>query len=190
MITPLIKKPLGVILQDAALISAIQIEVALKEQLMFEQMRLGEILASHGWIKQETVDFFAQEWDEMLTSQQLQPIGHYLKAANLLDEAQIQAVLQEQKLRGTKFGATVVCKGWLKRKTIDYFLESLAIAKNSQTNIIQQHLEDEEELLTNNQQVFYMGEGQITLPVNFKTTWIDEDFTWLDTLKCTIAWID
>ncbi len=49
-------KPLGQILVEAGLISMSQIELALKEQKQ-TNLKIGEILTLHGWIKQETADF-------------------------------------------------------------------------------------------------------------------------------------
>ncbi|HEY9768904.1 MAG TPA: hypothetical protein V6C71_10480 [Coleofasciculaceae cyanobacterium] len=54
-------KPIGEILQEADLITSPQLEVALRDQNYYQDMRLGEILALRGWIKQDTADFFVQE---------------------------------------------------------------------------------------------------------------------------------
>ena len=43
------KKPLGQLLNEAGLISAKQIEIALQEQVEIPQMKIGEILALRGW---------------------------------------------------------------------------------------------------------------------------------------------
>ena len=59
-------KPIGEILKDAALITSPQLEVALRDQTYYEDMRLGEILALRGWIEQDTADFFAQEWFKLV----------------------------------------------------------------------------------------------------------------------------
>ncbi len=112
-------------LQEAELITSGQLEVALHEQQYFE-MLLGEILAQHGWIRQETADFFVESWP-MLNQKSVQhPIGHYLQLAHLLDETQVQTILQEQKKIGVRFGSVAVLNGWLKQETLDYFLRSLA----------------------------------------------------------------
>ena len=55
-------KPIGEILQEAGLITSPQLQVALRDQTYYQDMRLGEILALRGWVGQETADFFAQEW--------------------------------------------------------------------------------------------------------------------------------
>jgi hypothetical protein len=117
-------KPIGLILQEAALVTPAQLEVALHEQQYFE-LPLGEILAHHGWINKETADFFVEQWPRIVDHSYQHPLGYYLRLASLLDEQQIRQILQEQKKLGIRFGATAVLKGWLKQQTIDYFLENL-----------------------------------------------------------------
>lgn len=50
------KKPLGEILLKAGLVSVFQIEIALEEQKQSD-LKIGEILASRFWIKEETANF-------------------------------------------------------------------------------------------------------------------------------------
>jgi hypothetical protein len=121
---------LGEILQQAGLVSAAQVDVALREQEYFSDMRLGEILASHGWLKQETVDFFAQRWPHLSTQKQVQKLGYYLLAAGLLDEQQINAILKEQWQTGLRLGALAVLKGWMKQQTLDFFLKNLVAQRH------------------------------------------------------------
>ena len=117
-------KPLGAVLKRAGLVSSAQIEIALQEQLQNNKLRIGEILASNGWIKPATADFFAEKWERLL-QQPRQPLGQYLKEAALLDEQQIQAILQEQKQTGGRFGEIAVRRGWLGQSTLVFFLVSL-----------------------------------------------------------------
>ena len=117
-------KPLGLILREAGLITPAQIEVALQDQ-QYYQLPLGEILSLHGWIRQETADFFAEAWPTLFLSSYLQPLGYYLRSAALLSDEQIQLILEEQKQLGIRFGALAVLKGWVSQTTIDYFLENL-----------------------------------------------------------------
>jgi hypothetical protein len=117
-------KPLGLILREAGLITPAQVEVALQDQ-QYYQLPLGEILSLHGWIRQETADFFAEAWPTLFLSSYLQPLGYYLKSAALLSDEQIELILEEQKQLGIRFGALAVLKGWVSQTTIDYFLENL-----------------------------------------------------------------
>lgn len=117
-------KPLGLILREAGLITPAQIEVALQDQKYY-QLPFGEILALHGWIQQETADFFAEIWPTVFIASYLYPLGHYLQSAALLNERQIQVILEEQKQLGIRFGALAVLKGWVSQTTINYFLENL-----------------------------------------------------------------
>ena len=130
-------KPLGKVLQQADLVSAAQIEVALQDQ-SFSQLPIGEILALRGWVKQETADFFAQQWSTVLKQPRKQPLGYYLQAAALLDEQQIDTILSEQKHGQTwiRFGALVVFKGWLKQTTIDFFLKHLFAKQKSESSFV------------------------------------------------------
>jgi hypothetical protein len=119
-------KPLGKILQEASLVSEPQIQVALHDRILYQDLRLGEILALRGWIEQDTADFFAEEWSDIIIRQQNQhPIGYYLRKAALLDDKQIKIILQEQKQLWVRFGSVAVLKGWLKQETLDFFLIGL-----------------------------------------------------------------
>ena len=135
-------KPLGNILQEADLISASQIDVALKDQNFNGELRIGEILALRGWLKQETADFFAQKWPELLQKQQHMPLGHYLKAAGLLDEEQISLLLNEQKQIGLRLGALAVLKGWLKPSTLEFFLKYICPERQSEAPFMERDRDD------------------------------------------------
>ncbi len=52
-------KRVGTCLLDAGLITLEQLDFALAEQ-QTQELRLGEILAHHGWVKQKTVDFMVE----------------------------------------------------------------------------------------------------------------------------------
>ena len=118
-------KPIGEILQEAALITSPQLEVALRDQTYYEDMRLGEILALRGWIEQDTADFFAQEWFKLINRRIDRPIGFYLNKAGLISEEDIKNILREQHLNSLRFGDTAIKKGLIKPKTINFFLKNL-----------------------------------------------------------------
>ncbi|HEY9767086.1 MAG TPA: pentapeptide repeat-containing protein [Coleofasciculaceae cyanobacterium] len=119
-------KPLGEILIEAGLITASQIEFALQLQST-SNLRIGEILASHNWIKQQTADFFAQKWTKLLEQQQKQPLIYYFRQAGLLNEQQIAKLLREQQRQTnpTRFHRLAVERGYLKQITVDFFLASI-----------------------------------------------------------------
>jgi hypothetical protein len=119
-------KPLGLVLRRAALISTAQIEVALRDRIQYEELRIGEILALRGWIKAETADFFADDWPLLVTQKWQHPIGFYFKEAALLDEDRVNAIVAEQKRRSPRprFGELVVEKQWLKPTTVDLFWQA------------------------------------------------------------------
>lgn len=119
-------KPLGQTLIEAGLISINQIEIALSEQES-TGMRIGEILVAHGWVKEATVDFFVEQWKSLLAEPKKQPLVYYFQEASLLDRAQIKAVIRLQKLKHQKvrFHHLAVEQGYLKQKTVDFFLAYL-----------------------------------------------------------------
>ena len=85
------KKPLGEILIEAGLIPIHQLELALQEQKQ-TGMRVGEILVLHGWIKQETVDFFADKWTKFIEEKDKKPLIYYFQQAGLLNDEQVKAI--------------------------------------------------------------------------------------------------
>lgn len=124
------QQPLGEVLRQAYLVSDCQVKEALTEQSRQPEQRIGEIIAKRGWLKQSTVDFFAEQWKPLVsqkTKLSKKPLGYYLQKADLLDEAQIAAILaeQEQGKMWVRLGAAAVLKGWLNQGTIDFFVEHL-----------------------------------------------------------------
>ena len=123
-------KPLGEILVEAGIVSLAQIEIALQEQTK-NNLKIGEILALHGWLKQETADFFVEQWPKLIEQKQKKPLVYYFKEAGLLDESEITNLLKEQKKqqrirkKKTRFHNLAVERGYLKQITVDYFLASL-----------------------------------------------------------------
>lgn len=117
--------PLGYLLKRAGLVSESQITRALEvQQTTHRHLRIGEIMANYGWLKQETIDFFADTLPQ-IRNRPKQPIGQYLKLAKLLDDGQINQILAEQSQNSLRFGEVAVLKGWIKSETIDFFLRYL-----------------------------------------------------------------
>ncbi|ACK72914.1 hypothetical protein PCC7424_4551 [Gloeothece citriformis PCC 7424] len=162
------KKPLGLILREAGLISIPQLELALQDQIRLRDLRIGEILALRGWLKQQTADFFAEEWPQLLIHRPHQPISYYLKAAGLLNEQQIQSILNEQPVMAMEFGAMAVLKGLIKKATLSFFIEHLCEEEESDyvtqvTEIIEYCDDSWRETITAKREI-YIGEPQITVP--------------------------
>ena len=61
----------------------------------------------------------------MLKPQKLR-LRQYFKAAALLDDTRIFAILNEQKQTNLLFGELAIRKGWIEVKTVNFFLEVLA----------------------------------------------------------------
>ncbi len=119
----LTNKPLGEILQEAALVNSGQVQVALMEQSIYQDLRIGEILALHGWIAQKTVDFFAELLPSLVQNPVRNKIGDYFYEAGLLTKSQIQEILNEQNQIGGRFGAIAVFKVFIKPETLSFFLK-------------------------------------------------------------------
>ena len=122
----LVIKPLGKALEKAGLISDWQIRIALDIQSKNKQVKFGKILVSQGIVKQQTVDFFADQLPQLLQQQKNKPLGYYLQKASLIDAQQIEIVLEEQKQTKLLFGELILEKGWLKEKTLNFFLKYLS----------------------------------------------------------------
>jgi hypothetical protein len=190
MTTSEANKPLGLILQAADLISISQIEIALRDQVMCQNLRIGEILSLRGWLKQETADFFAEEWPKISQKSNHQPLGYYLKSAALLDEGQIKEILQEQARLKLKFGSLAVLRGWIKRQTIKFFLENLISQSQAENGGIKNNLIQLPKQSVTTSKFLQFGDSQITIPSNFQQIWTDEDLNWINNLNYVIAWQD
>lgn len=128
-----VTRPIGLVLTKAGLISPAQLQVSLQNQQSFTHLRLGEIIALHGWIKQQTADFFAEKWPKLAIQPQSFPIGTYFKQAGLLTPEQIEELLYSQKKGQTwiRFGGLAVFAGYLKQETVDFFFDSWKQAATS-----------------------------------------------------------
>lgn len=129
------KTPIGVLLKQAGLISNEQLELTLQQQRKHPNLRLGDILSMYGWVKHETVDFFAEQFPELPKSKQKEPLGQYLKAAALLDDLQINSILEEQNQVGLRFGELAVIKGFVKAETVELFLSSLSVEQKNELSV-------------------------------------------------------
>ena len=105
------------------LITSYQLETALYEQRLYEMMRLGEILTLHGWVQQQTADFFGDQWPYPDTQAEPVPIGSYFRRAGLIDRNMVDAILAAQKKTGLRFGALAVLNGYIRQATLDFFVE-------------------------------------------------------------------
>ena len=119
-----LKHPVGQVLKQAGLISTSQLDLALREQSLNQQMLIGEIFALRGWIKRETVEFFVDRLPNLIQNKQEQPLGYYLKQAGLLSDNQVKYLLslQNQKESWIRFGKLAVINNLLKQETLDFFL--------------------------------------------------------------------
>lgn len=128
-------------LTEAGLISDGQLQTALYDQQIYQDMRLGEILASRGWLSQATVDFFG----EMLQSNQIKHVklllGECFLKAELVDQQQVNNVLEEQKINHLRFGAIAVLKGYISQTTLNFFLQHLNKPQSAGQDYLKQNTE-------------------------------------------------
>ncbi|ELS03875.1 hypothetical protein Xen7305DRAFT_00035990 [Xenococcus sp. PCC 7305] len=123
-------KPLGKALERAGLISNFQIRTALDIQSKNKQVKFGKILVSQGIIKQKTVDFFADQLPQLPQRPKTKPLGYYLQQASLINARQIEIILEEQKQKNLLFGELILEKNWLRKKTLNFFLDFLDKTKD------------------------------------------------------------
>ncbi len=124
------KQPLGEILLEAGLVSISQIEIALEEQTQ-SNLKIGQILASYGWIKQKTADFLADKWSFIIQKEQKRPLAFYLYAAGLLDKQQLLSLKQKQTNSEMRLHSLAVEQGYVQQVTVNFFLKHLLNLKNT-----------------------------------------------------------
>jgi hypothetical protein len=119
-------KPVGSVLTAAGLISSAQLEIILQDQQRQPNLRFGDILELRGWLKRDSIEFFAEQWPKLRNQHRDKPLGYYFQQAGLLNSEQVQSLLQEQSRTGMRIGALAVLRGWLQPKTLDLFIQHLA----------------------------------------------------------------
>lgn len=175
-------KPLGSVLQNAGLVSAKQLEQALRKQAECNDLKLGEILSSQGTLKASTIHFFVDQLPQLLKQLPQKPIGQYLQAADLLDEYQISEILEAQEQSDLRFGEISVCKGWIQQDTINFFLRYFqpeALQNQSSFSPTSTQVAEQSDL-SNRQAASpillsppHLGNDELSFVVNaFETNWI------------------
>lgn len=165
------RKLIGEILEEAGLISSPQLETALTVQSRSSHFpKLGEIITSQGWLKQKTIDFLVDVFSVSDLSKYLprQPIGYYLKEAGLLSQEQIDSIMEDQQRLGIKFCYLAVIKGFLRPKTADFFLDSVAqifASSSTQVRPVNQNQDDKVQtvMLDNNSYEEIVKEQDLSL---------------------------
>lgn len=185
----LVTKPIGEILEEAGLINQAKIQVALAEQNIYNDLKLGEILVLHGWLNERTANFFGEEIKSSITQQAKKQIGQYFYDAGLISKEDLQAILNEQKKLGIKFGSVAVMRGCVQQKTLDFFLKYFCSEDDRKTNFSyrnQQILKEKElSLKVNNKKKNLRPHGEVYSSHRESAkqlTMCDEDFE--------IPWID
>jgi N-acetylglucosaminyldiphosphoundecaprenol N-acetyl-beta-D-mannosaminyltransferase len=117
--------PIGQLLQEAELLSPVQVAEILAMQEQARQRRFGDLVIEQGWLPSQTVDFFADQLPQLSRSRHL-PLGEYLKTAALIDEDQIRHILAQQANGGGRFGDIAVENGLVPQGTVNLVMEQLA----------------------------------------------------------------
>lgn len=164
---PLVR-PLGRVLRKAEIISKAQVRTALKNQEQGQHLRIGEIFVLKGWVKKETVEFFAEQWPKIIGYGADRPLGYYLKLAGLLNDKQIEFILEEQKKLSLRFGAIAILQGWIKPATLDFFLIHLAPSEYNHSAFINQ------EKPPSSESVLYISEPTINNPSSYHNLHLPE----------------
>ena len=111
---------------EAGLVSSFQLEIALRRQ-KYSNLKIGQILASYGWIKQQTADFFADKWFTILQKPKQRPLLFYLFLAGLISQEQLLILKCKQKQINSKtqLHTLAIEQGYLKQETVNFFLKYL-----------------------------------------------------------------
>ncbi|MGB3532288.1 MAG: WecB/TagA/CpsF family glycosyltransferase [Microcoleaceae cyanobacterium] len=115
---------IGHLLLEAGLLTYEQIGIILNYKKENPDLLFGEIVVKQGWLKQETVDFFAEHLAEIQQEKNKNPIGQYLKQAGLIDDEKISQILQQQQTSDLRFGEIADAQGWVKQKTTNFIIET------------------------------------------------------------------
>ncbi|OKH16056.1 hypothetical protein [[Limnothrix rosea] IAM M-220] len=130
--------PIGELLTSAGLISEGQLQTALYDQQVYQDMRFGDILATRGWLSKQTVDFFCNVFQNGAPMHNKRPLlGECLAEAALIDEEQIQQILEEQRVNHLRFGSLAVLKGYISQRTLDFFLKHTGSGSTSSDHYFQ-----------------------------------------------------
>lgn len=119
------KMRIGHLLLEAGLLTHEQIGIILKYKKEHPELLFGEIVVQQGWLKQETIDFFADYLSQIQQDKNKCPIGQYLKQAGLIDDEKIEKILQEQQSSHRRFGEIAAAEGWVKQKTTNFIVDSV-----------------------------------------------------------------
>ena len=145
------KKPLGQLLNEAGLISAQQIEIALRDQFDNPKIKIGQIMASKGWINQKTADFFVEQWDTLICQEKKQPLVYYFRKAGLITEDEIKVILDKQsnQTQKVRFHHLAVEIGLIKQQTVEFFVKNLLISNRKKSSSRKSTFASPYELLKN-----------------------------------------
>lgn len=62
-------------------------------------------------------------------------LGGYLVEAGLLTPAQVEVVLNDQKITGMRFGEILAARGWVKQQTIEYLMQKVILPEKEAVHL-------------------------------------------------------
>ncbi|AFY38644.1 hypothetical protein Lepto7376_2360 [[Leptolyngbya] sp. PCC 7376] len=166
--------PIGELLTAAGLISEGQLQTVLYDQQVYDDLRVGDILETRGWLSKKTVDFFCEVFQKgIYQPNKPQLLGECLVAAQLINPQQIQNILSEQQVNHLRFGSVAVLKGYISQRTLDFFLHHLCSnkAKDSDYHQVNPRLKDSKITIEQNYHATSPQKQTITTP--------DEEINWI-----------
>ncbi|TVQ54438.1 MAG: glycosyltransferase [Spirulina sp. DLM2.Bin59] len=128
------KKPLGLLLHEAGLLTMSQMELLLAKQAKDPDRRLGELAIHHGWLQPQTVDFFLVVLPRWLQNHDPHSLLDYWEMAGLLNHGQIEALGGEQQSDPHALGQLAIERGWLKPETVEFFQRVQELANRPKIN--------------------------------------------------------
>ncbi len=128
------KKPLGLLLHEAGLLTIKQMEILLAKQAKGTDQRFGELAIEQGWIQPKTVHFFLVELPRWLQRHYAHRLPDYLEVAGLLSHTQIETLLAEQRADPRSLEQLAMEREWINPKTVKFFQEVQALANRRNLN--------------------------------------------------------
>lgn len=128
------KKPLGLLLHEAGLLTMNQVEVLLAKQAKEPDQRFGELAIQNGWLNPKTVRFFLVELPRWLNKHYAHSLPDYLEVSGLLSHEQIHTLQAEQNYDSRPLETLAVERGWINQKTVDFFQRVQEFAKRPKIN--------------------------------------------------------
>lgn len=128
------KKPLGLLLHEAGLLSMDQVEFLLEQQVKSPGQRFGELIVQQGWVNAQTVRFFLVELPQWLKQKRAYSLTEYLQTSGLLSDEQLDQLVRDQKIEPIALELLAIQYGWVKDETVNFFRRAQRLASQPNVN--------------------------------------------------------